>query len=547
MRAPIGIKIRNRRKSLGISQAHLAQSINISASYLNLIEANKRQVGGTLLHKIAAELSLSIEELSGAAEQRLIQNLEEVLAEPIFVQSDLQPSDAQLLVGEHPKAAQAIVAIHQAYSDANTSLDVYAQRLQADPLFAELLHQILNHVSAVRSSSEIMTDIPDLADADRDRFIKTIYRESGAISDVAATLIAHFEQSSQTRRMPTPAREVDDLILTHQNYFPALEDAAQKLRQELDQVGPFNENTITQVLNDTFNIQIQRGGSPPNQENGFANQYQFNATSRIMWFQGSTTAATRQFQLARLYGELRVASEINAHIAVPELTSAASRRLAYRAMTSYLAGAIVLPYTPFLEAAEANAYDIDYLSQNFTAGFEQVAHRLVTLRRPNEEGIPFAFLRSDPAGRLTKHFPLPGLMLPNSGHACPLWAIYAAFRAPDQVVRQTVKFANESRYLFIAKTVTKRLSTFQDQPFHSSVMLATEILNADRTVYGQGLNLQDQTRDIPVGPACRLCVRRGCAHRQEEALDLVGAETDLRRPFIPRQFEVEKNLLGDAS
>lgn len=547
MRAPIGIKIRNHRKSLGISQAKFAQEIDISASYLNLIEANKRQVGGTLLHKIAAQLSLSIEELSGVAEQRLIQNLEEVLAEPIFSRSDLQPSDAQNLVGEHPKAAEAIVMLHQAYTDANTSLDVYAQRLQADPLFAELLHQILNHVSAVRSSSEIMTDIPDLALLDRDRFIKTIYRESGAISDVAATLISHFEQSSQTRRMPTPTREVDDVILRHQNYFPKLEDAAKTLRQNLDSSGPFNENTIAQVLDEVFGIKILRGGTAPEQETGFLHQYQFNAKSRTMWFQGATTAATRQFQLARLYGELSVATEINNHIAVPELTSAASRRLAYRAMTSYLAGAIVLPYSQFLETAETNAYDIDYLSQNFTAGFEQVAHRLVTLRRPNEEGIPFAFLRSDPAGRLTKHFPLPGLMLPTSGHACPLWAIYAAFRAPDQVVRQTVKFANETRYLFIAKTVTKRLSTFQDQPFHSSVMLATDILNADRTVYGQGLDLQDQTRDVLVGPACRLCVRRGCAHRQEEALDLVGAETDLRRPLIPRQFEMEKNLLGDAS
>ncbi len=76
----------------------------------------------------------------------------------------------------------------------------------------------------------------------------------------------------------------------------------------------------------------------------------------------------------------------------------------------------------FLADAEAQRYDIETLRQLYTASFEQVAHRLVSLRKPGEPGLPFGFLRSDAAGRLTKHFPLPGLPLPSSGHACPRWA-----------------------------------------------------------------------------------------------------------------------------
>ena len=49
MRAPIGIRISSRRKALGIGQAELARRAGISPSYLNLIEANKRDVGGALL------------------------------------------------------------------------------------------------------------------------------------------------------------------------------------------------------------------------------------------------------------------------------------------------------------------------------------------------------------------------------------------------------------------------------------------------------------------------------------------------------------------
>ena len=74
----------------------------------------------------------------------------------------------------------------------------------------------------------------------------------------------------------------------------------------------------------------------------------------------------------------------------------------------------------------------------------------------NAAGVPFGFLRSDPAGRLTKHFPLPGLPLPGAGHACPLWAIYGAFRTPEAMVRQVVQFADGSRYLFVARAQARR-------------------------------------------------------------------------------------------
>jgi hypothetical protein len=203
---------------------------------------------------------------------------------------------------------------------------------------------------------------------------------------------------------------------------------------------------------------------------------------------------------------------------------------------------MVFPYSRVLEHAEASAYDIDHLRQMYNASFEQVAHRLVTLRRPGQEGIPFGFLRSDPAGRLTKHFPLPGLLLPNSGHACPLWAIYGAFRAPDALLRQAVRFSDGSRYLFLARTVQRRASSFREQATLSSVMLACDVLHADRTIYASGLDLSDLAADIPVGPSCRLCTRRNCTSRQEEALSPGAGNAEIRAPLLPAGFS-----LGGAS
>lgn len=532
MRAPIGLRLRNRRKSLGISQAALARRIGISASYLNLIEANKRDVGGALLQKIAAALGLDVGELSGEREQRLIQTLEEALADPLFAQTGMSPAHARDLVAQQPLAARALTQLYAAHLELAQSYETLAHRLRADPLFAQLLHQILNHVTALRSSSEILNEVDDLEPEQKHSFVHIIGREARAISDVSETLIAQFDETSDTRRLTTPAREVDDLIMANGNHFAALEDEAGRLSARLSEKGWIKRRALEDALLQEFGVTTAEQETAPNE----AGQYGFEARRRVMWFHPATPSATRRFQLARLYAELVSADVIEAQLAKARLSSRAARALAFRALASYLAGATLLPYRPFLAAAQTARYDVDRLAHQFAASFEQAAHRIVTLKRPGDEGLPFGFLRSDPAGRLTKHFPLPGLLLPSTGHACPLWAIYAAFSQPGRLVRQIVRFPDGGRYLFVAKTVSKRATQYHQPPPVSSVLLATNVLHADQTVYAQGLALDEPGADLPVGPACRLCTRRGCAHRQEEALDLTGIETGLRAPLVPRAF-----------
>ena len=65
-RSLIGPRIRDRRRALGITQASLAARVEISPSYLNLIEGNKRNIGGALLRRIADELGLAVDEVLAA-------------------------------------------------------------------------------------------------------------------------------------------------------------------------------------------------------------------------------------------------------------------------------------------------------------------------------------------------------------------------------------------------------------------------------------------------------------------------------------------------
>lgn len=510
MRAPIGLRISTRRKALGITQAGLARAVSVSASYLNLIEANKRQVGGTLLQRIAAELDMDIGELTGEAEHRLIHELVEAFADPVLGGSHMGTEQARTLVATSPDIAQIIARLYRAYASAMANADAYADRLRADPLLSQLLHQVLSGITAIRSGAEILETVPDLSVEERQRFVGSINRETRGLSSVARNLIGQFDQTSSGSHFASARREVDDMIFAAQNHFPALEDAASERRARVDAQGPFGEAAMVRLLERDHGVRIQRSAEP---RGGQA--FGYDPAEKTLWFRNTVPQSTRQFQIARLIAELTCAPELEAATDTPTLSSRMARRGAKRYLGSYIAGAILFPYDGFLADARALRYDVDALSERYNASFEQVAHRLVTLRRPGMAGVPFGFLRADPAGRLSKHFPLPGLLLPNSGHACPLWAIYAAFRAPGQIVRQVARFSDGSRFLFTAKSVSRRSSGFSDHTPPHSILLATDILHADETAYGDGLNLADSRFDVPVGPSCRLCTRPDCASRQE--------------------------------
>jgi predicted transcriptional regulator len=80
------------------------------------------------------------------------------------------------------------------------------------------------------------------------------------------------------------------------------------------------------------------------------------------------------------------------------------------------------------------------------------------------------------------------------------------------------EFPTGDRFLFLARTVEKARPGFSMPRRFMSVMLACDALYADRTIYAQGLDLSSSAPAVPVGPNCRVCVRRGCVYREEDAI-----------------------------
>ena len=485
-----GLKIRSLRKHAGLTQGELARRVGISASYLNLIELNKRVVAGLLLDRIAAGLGVERAVLDGETERRIVGSLDEIAADPALAGGVAHPGPAEELVTRHPGWANLILQLYRAYLGKEQAVLALADRLNRDPFLSESVHRMLTNVTSIRSAAEILESDDAVGPDDRQRFLSIIASDSEKLSGVARALIGFFDSAHMRVRSATPVEQVDAFIVEADNYFPELEAVAAEFL-ESRRPGDTPEGAAERVLN----AEARKASDPV----------------------APVATETRRF---RLFKELSVhiagdavRGIVEAH---PALGSEAARGLATAALHAYAAGAMLMPYEAIMQAAEQWRYDLDVLTRLFGVSYEQAAHRLATLRRPGAETVRFGFMRSDPSGYVTKRLPLPRLPFPRYGNACPLLPIYGAFQSPGVTVRGFGELPSGEQFFFLARAVEKRAAAAHFPRHLLSVMLAAPARDAGRLVNADGIDRAGAM--IPIGTICRLCPRPDCGHRQEAPL-----------------------------
>ena len=513
--ASIGIRLREARKKLRLTQSKLAKDVGISVSYLNLIEHNKRAIGGALLNRLAGQLGLDLSKLSGQEDARLIQQLGELSSEPLMHDLPLTEKGAQSVVSRDADWARATIRLHNAWRGNSELVEALSDQLNHDPYVLETSHEILTHITSVRSFAEILDDHKDLPTSQRTRFTSMLAEESEKLGTSARALFRFMSEREQSSRPTTPADEVNDFIIDRNNYFPELEAEASRLFDRLQHSGLVDERALIDELaeNCSMSVSFERLATPPSVHQPEKSHFVLDEHAQHIVLNATAPHTTSRFQLARILFARLCKELINSQLKDTLLASDEARERAFHALARYGAGAMLLPYDPFLEAAEELRYDVQMLMTRFSASFEQICHRLVTLRRPGASAVPFAFLRTDLAGNSSKRFSLPELRLPRHGGACPLWTIYRAFLTPDRIVTQLAKMPDGQQFLFMARAISKEASAFNVPPQIYSVMLACNANYADRLVYGDGAAALDGSIATEVGISCRLCSRSNCQQR----------------------------------
>jgi len=246
-----GNRIRERRLVLGLKQAELAGLVGISPSYLNLIEHNRRRIGGKLLIGIARVLQVDPAQLTEGADATLYDALQ-LAAQRASTAFGAAPETDRIdeLAGRFPGWTGLLAAQQKRIASLEILIEGLRDRISHDPVLAESMHEVLSTVAAIRSTADILVREPDLDDVWRGRFHRNLHEEAERLSNRATALIRHFEPEADdsARVASTPIETVEAMFDAAGHHFPSIEaDGAAAIASVLDQA-PGMEDVATRNL-----------------------------------------------------------------------------------------------------------------------------------------------------------------------------------------------------------------------------------------------------------------------------------------------------------
>lgn len=220
-----GTRIRARRMALGLRQADLARAAGVSASYLNLIEHNRRRVTAELVTAIAQNLDVSAETLTEGSEGAMVQTLRSVaaLSDP-DTQTGPEVERIDEFLGRFPGWAAALAAAHTRADELERTVEHLSDRMTHDPYLSAALHEIVSAVTSVQSTAAILADTDDIDPAWQRKFHSNILQDSVRLADGAEALVTYLDASEgQETGLAAPQEELEGWLAGHDYHMAALE------------------------------------------------------------------------------------------------------------------------------------------------------------------------------------------------------------------------------------------------------------------------------------------------------------------------------------
>jgi len=372
---------------------------------------------------------------------------------------------------------------------------------------------------------DLVSSLPAVAHAVIDLY--AAYRRGAP----AGATSAAGEDASETGAAGIPSEEITEFLQRKLNHFPPLEEAAEALWLEHGLALHTLQQDLINLLAQRFAVDVEI--VPSDAMKGELRRY--NPLNRRLELSEMLPLPSRTFQLAHQLAFLALRKEIEAIVSAGKFLTPEADALARAALANYFAAALLMPYGRFLAAARATRYDITVLQHRFGVSFEQACHRLTTLRRPGEEGVPFHLIRVDIAGNISKRFSASGIHIARFGAACPRWNVYDAFATPGMLRVQVSKMPEGQAFFCVARTIEPagRMTRRGGLPHRAgllSIGLGCAIQHARDLVYSDGLNLEDPMIVTPIGVSCRTCPRDDCSDRA--------------MPSLNQRLEIDENRRG---
>ncbi|MGO9132945.1 MAG: helix-turn-helix domain-containing protein [Methylovirgula sp.] len=442
-----GPRLKRLRRERQITQARMAEELEVSASYLNLMERNQRPITVQVLIRLADVYGIDPREFMEGETEQQIGEIEQLLADPMLREVGVPRSELQDAAEHAPTLLTAMQKLYRAFL-------------------------------AAREASE--AGLPQRADPDR---TEAIMRES-------------------------PVDRIRAILHAQRNYFAELDQAAETFASDLALTGHELFFALGEHLRTRHGVRVR---VLPLEVMGERLRW-YDHHRRQLMISEVMDQPGRTFQVAYQLAFTECDALLNEFVGKHDMGDDSGRKLLRVTLGNYFAGALMMPYGKFQEAAELVGYDVEVLAARFGASYEQVAHRLTTLSKPTARGIPFFLVRVDSAGNVSKRFSSGRFPFAHFGGTCPLWNIHAAFTEPGHILTQVVELTDGSRWFSIARTVRRAITPYGAIEPRFAIGLGCEMKYANHLIYAKRLDL-NTVEAVPIGVNCRLCERPACPQR----------------------------------
>ncbi|SDW73457.1 helix-turn-helix domain-containing protein [Roseicitreum antarcticum] len=468
-----GAKLRETRTRLALTQKDFAARLGVSLPYLNQMENNNRPLSTTVVLALAREFGMDVTELSAGDSERLVSDLREAMADPVFGTTPPGLPDLRLVSANAPALARAFLDLHRAY----------------------------------RQSHERLASLDEA--------------------------LGHADTDSR----PSAWEEVRDFFHYCDNYIDPVDRAAELFAEKFAVQAGAGAGPVMggDALPPALEALAARGVTVQYADTPVLRSY--DAGARLLVISSKIAPGTQRFQILHQLALIAQNDLLEATLDLARFQSDAARDIAKIGLANYFAGALMMPYRRFQAAAQEVRHDLERLADLFGASVEQVAHRLSTLQRPGAKGVPFFFVRVDQAGTITKRHSATRLQFARYGGGCPLWNVHQAFETPGRVLRQLAETPDGARYICLALAVSKPGGSYRAPVRRYAIGLGCEIAHAGALVYADDLEISRPQAFEPIGISCRICERRGCHQRSVPPLERRLRIDPDRRGVLPYEVE----------
>ncbi len=190
----IGPKIKTFRRQFGMQANKLAEKLNISPSYLTLIEGGKRKIDAGLLLRICQELKIEVSDLTNKSDVNLANNISELLDDKLFEDLDILGPEVKDLANTNPKIGKALIRLGD--------------------ILKKKDHELINKIEKL----------------------------SGKIVD--------------SRKSSFPGEVIADFLQENKNYFPKLENFASKIFDKLKENNRTRYISLCNFLKSEYGITV---------------------------------------------------------------------------------------------------------------------------------------------------------------------------------------------------------------------------------------------------------------------------------------------------